>query len=203
MVFQVELTARSILVHWHIRMWSTINILERDWQLDSPITTTSPASSYWGINEQITYGTSGTTVLAETAGIVDTGADSLVVILRISIKSVHIPGTTLVLIASDAYSKYQSMTGASLDSTTGLLTLTATNFNNLQSLFFTISGVCVTNTFSHQYLERESITDNIRVHRQCSTVAPFTQHVHWGDFWKYLPNYWKHRDFLWVWIGLY
>ena len=40
-----------------------------------PITGTSPALFYWGINESITYGSAtGTTVLATTAGIVDTGA---------------------------------------------------------------------------------------------------------------------------------
>jgi hypothetical protein len=51
----------------------------------SPLTTTYPASYYWGINESITYGS--TTILAETAGIVDTG-------------------TTLILLASSAYFEY-------------------------------------------------------------------------------------------------
>ncbi|KAG2044376.1 aspartic peptidase domain-containing protein [Suillus americanus] len=37
----------------------------------TPITTTNPASTYWGINESITYGS--TTILSSTAGIVDTG----------------------------------------------------------------------------------------------------------------------------------
>jgi pepsin A len=44
-----------------------------------PITSTSPASAYWGIDQSISYGT--TSILSETAGIVDTG-------------------TTLILIAS-------------------------------------------------------------------------------------------------------
>ena len=44
-----------------------------------PLTTTSPASLYWGIDQSITYG--GSTILSSTAGIVDTG-------------------TTLILIAS-------------------------------------------------------------------------------------------------------
>lgn len=47
--------------------------------LRSPLTSTSPASEYWGIDQSITYGSE--TILASTAGIVDTG-------------------TTLVLIAS-------------------------------------------------------------------------------------------------------
>ena len=47
----------------------------------SPITSTSPASAYVGIDQSITYGSSGTTILSSTAGITDTG-------------------TTLVLLAS-------------------------------------------------------------------------------------------------------
>jgi hypothetical protein len=48
----------------------------------TPITTTSPASAYWGINQAIQYGSQ--TILSTTAGIVDTG-------------------TTLVLIASGVF----------------------------------------------------------------------------------------------------
>ncbi|KAI5119244.1 hypothetical protein M0805_008795 [Coniferiporia weirii] len=84
------------------------------------ITSTSPASLYWGIDESITYG-SGTTILSSTAGIVDTG-------------------TTLVLIASDAFSKYTSATGASEDETTGLLKISTANYASLESLFFKIGG---------------------------------------------------------------
>jgi len=85
----------------------------------TPITTTSPASEYWGINQTITYGTSGTSILDSTAGIVDTG-------------------TTLLMIASDAFQSYQQATGATLDQTTGLLKLSTADFDNLQSLFFQI-----------------------------------------------------------------
>ncbi|KAI0040822.1 acid protease [Auriscalpium vulgare] len=86
-----------------------------------PITSTSPASQYWGIDQSVSYGDS-TTILDSTAGIVDTG-------------------TTLVLIATDAFQAYQKATGAKLDQTTGLLTVTEAQFNNLQSLFFNIGGV--------------------------------------------------------------
>ena len=41
------------------------------------LTTTSPASSYWGINQSISYG--GTTILSETAGIVDTGTTLILI----------------------------------------------------------------------------------------------------------------------------
>lgn len=85
----------------------------------TPLTTTYPASYYWGINESITYGS--TTILAETAGIVDTG-------------------TTLILLASNAYANYQSATGATLDRTTGLLRITSTQYSALQNLNFNVGS---------------------------------------------------------------
>ncbi|KAG0695389.1 aspartic peptidase domain-containing protein, partial [Suillus ampliporus] len=85
----------------------------------TPLTTTYPASSYWGIDESITYGS--TTILSETAGIVDTG-------------------TTLILIASDAFANYQSATGATLDQITGLLAVTLTQYDALQNLNFNVGG---------------------------------------------------------------
>ncbi|KAI9430550.1 acid protease [Lactarius indigo] len=87
-----------------------------------PITSTSPASEYWGIDQAITYGSSGQSILKSTAGIVDTG-------------------TTLVLIATDAFQEYQRATGAIPDPATSLLTVTASQFDNLQSLFFHIGDV--------------------------------------------------------------
>ncbi|KAG0699371.1 acid protease [Suillus ampliporus] len=84
-----------------------------------PLTTTSPASYYWGIDQSIAYGRS--TILSDTAGIVDTG-------------------TTLILIASDAFSQYQTVTGATMDETTGLLTITSDQYAKLQTLTFRISG---------------------------------------------------------------
>ncbi|KAF9061456.1 acid protease [Rhodocollybia butyracea] len=85
-----------------------------------PITSTSPASQFWGIDQSVSYG-SDMTILNSTAGIVDTG-------------------TTLLMIATDAFQAYQQATGATLDQTTGLLKLTASEFDNLQSLFFQIGG---------------------------------------------------------------
>lgn len=85
-----------------------------------PITTTSPASNYWGIDQSVAYG--DTTILNTTAGIVDTG-------------------TTLLLLATDAFQAYQQATGGVEDQTTGLLTITQDQYNNLQSLFFNIGGV--------------------------------------------------------------
>ncbi|GBE77560.1 Polyporopepsin [Sparassis crispa] len=84
------------------------------------LTSTYPASYYWGIDESITYGTE--TILSSTAGIVDTG-------------------TTLILIASNAYSKYESATGGTADANTGLLRITSTQYSNLKTLDFNIGGV--------------------------------------------------------------
>ncbi|KAI0348262.1 aspartic peptidase A1 [Trametopsis cervina] len=86
----------------------------------APLTRTSPASEFWGIDQTIRYGAS-TSILSSTAGIVDTG-------------------TTLTLISSDAFTRYQRATGAVADRNTGLLRLTTAQFANLQSLFFTING---------------------------------------------------------------
>ncbi|KAF8626737.1 hypothetical protein AX17_006502 [Amanita inopinata Kibby_2008] len=85
----------------------------------APITFTSPASAYWGVDQFINYGS--TTILGTTAGIVDTG-------------------TTLVLIATDAFSSYVSLTGATSDAATGLYKVTSTQYSSLQSLFFGING---------------------------------------------------------------
>ncbi|KAG1822108.1 acid protease [Suillus variegatus] len=85
-----------------------------------PITSTSPASEYWGIDQSIRYG--DTPILDQTAGIVDTG-------------------TTLILIASDAFEKYQSATGGTLDEATGLLKISSGQYDQLSSLYFTIGGV--------------------------------------------------------------
>ncbi|KIJ45028.1 hypothetical protein M422DRAFT_251682 [Sphaerobolus stellatus SS14] len=86
-----------------------------------PITNTAPSNEFWGIQQSISYGT-GISILSTTAGIVDTG-------------------TTLLLIATNAFKAYQKATGAVPDTTTGLLRLTTAQFANLQSLFFIIGGI--------------------------------------------------------------
>lgn len=85
----------------------------------TPITNTHPASAYWGINQSIHYGP--TTILRSTAGIVDTG-------------------TTLILLATDAFNGYKSATGAVPDTTTGLLSITPAQFAKLQDLVFTTNS---------------------------------------------------------------
>ena len=99
-----------------------------------PITTTSPASNYWGIDQDLTYGDS-TSLLSGAAGIVDTG-------------------TTLLMIATDAFQKYQSATGATLDENTGLLRLSTADYDNLEDMTFTIGGVEYTFTANAQIWPR-------------------------------------------------
>lgn len=45
-----------------------------------------------------------------------------------------------MLLATDAFQKYQQATGAVTDDSTGLLRITADQFSNLQSLFFNTGG---------------------------------------------------------------
>ncbi|KAH9482175.1 Polyporopepsin [Psilocybe cubensis] len=86
----------------------------------TPITSISPASAYWGITQSLSYG--NLNILSPgTPGIVDTG-------------------TTLILIATDAFQKYTSATGATFDGATGLLTITLAQYKNLQNLIFHIEG---------------------------------------------------------------
>jgi len=104
-----------------------------------PLTTTSPANEFWGINQSIRYGAS-TTILASTAGIVDTG-------------------TTLILIATNGFNKYRTATGAVEDATTGLLKVTTAQFNALQSLFFVAAGATFELTANAQLFPRSLNTD--------------------------------------------
>ncbi|KAG2067516.1 acid protease [Suillus decipiens] len=83
----------------------------------TPITTTQPASSFWGIDGSITY--DSMTILSSTAGIFQTG-------------------TSFILIATDALAKYQSATGAVLDEKTGFLTVSSAQYSALKNLDFHI-----------------------------------------------------------------
>lgn len=109
----------------------------------SPITSTSPASGYVGIDQSVKYG--DTEILRTTAGIIDTG-------------------TTLLLLASgahrncivsfnfrvnlhpfaDAFSAYQTMTGATMDAKTKFLTISEEQYGSLKSMYFDIGGVSST-----------------------------------------------------------
>ncbi|KZT50985.1 acid protease [Calocera cornea HHB12733] len=99
----------------------------------TPITSTAPASQYWGIDQTISY--AGNQILS-SAGIVDTG-------------------TTLVLIASDAFQAYQqAIPGSSVDQNSGLLEIPASQVQNLQSLVFNIGGTNFEFTGTDQLLDQ-------------------------------------------------
>ena len=107
----------------------------------SPITSTSPASDYVGIDQSITYGSAGTTILASTAGITDTGTTLVLLASGTSSSYIDFPLTDEILnweTGTDALATYQQITGAVEDNNTGLLKLTADQFANLESLFFHI-----------------------------------------------------------------
>jgi hypothetical protein len=111
--------------------------------LNSPITSTSPANEFWGIDQSITYGT--TSILSTTAGIVDTGTTlTLIATGKLSTDLHSTPRANDRVI--DALSKYQRATGAVADSTTGLLRLTTAQFNALQNLNFKIGSTTFTLT---------------------------------------------------------
>ncbi|KAG2365616.1 aspartic peptidase A1 [Suillus spraguei] len=78
-----------------------------------------PASSYWGINQRITYGSTEISTL--TAGMVDCGC-------------------TFIWIASDAYDKYKTATGAHLNPWNRMLSITLEQYDALQPLNFHIGG---------------------------------------------------------------
>ncbi|KAL4073369.1 aspartic peptidase domain-containing protein [Scleroderma yunnanense] len=86
-----------------------------------PLTTTPPASFYWGIDQIVTYG-KGISILGNASGFVDTGA-------------------TFLFFIADAFNAYKEATGAYKDSTTGLLVITEAQYHALQSLFFHIGSV--------------------------------------------------------------
>ena len=84
-----------------------------------PITSASPANNYWGIDATFTYGSSDTSVLSTTAGIVD-----------------H--SSSFTLLASDAYSIFLKLTGAATDNATSLAVLDSCD--NLEPMVLNIGG---------------------------------------------------------------
>jgi hypothetical protein len=84
-----------------------------------PLTTKSPASAYWGVDQSLNYG--NTQILSGTSGIVDTG-------------------TTLIYLKTAAYKAYLSATGGAEDKATGLIKIPQDKLASLQSLFFNIGS---------------------------------------------------------------
>ncbi|KAG2143540.1 acid protease [Suillus bovinus] len=88
-----------------------------------PVTTTFPASAFWGINvTHATYGSATTVIPKSTAGIVDTG-------------------TTQIVLADDFFESYMNaIPGAKLNKTAGLMYIPETSVSKIQPLNFTIGG---------------------------------------------------------------
>jgi len=78
-----------------------------------------PSSDFWDIEQSITYGSKQ--ILPFTAGIVDTG-------------------TTLILLADDAFDRYRTATKAVMNESVGLLEITPAQFKKMKSLYFHING---------------------------------------------------------------
>jgi hypothetical protein len=120
-----------------------------------PITQTSPASKYWGIDQSVSYG-NNTTLLQTTAGIVDTG-------------------TTLLLLATDAFQAYQQATGATLDQW-GTLTLSQSGNHLIDGeqdhrlACNYAAAVRATSEHIFQYRRRY-----IRADTECPNLAPCAQ----------------------------
>ena len=55
----------------------------------------------------------------------------------------HLVGTTLLLIATDAFDRYRKCTGAVFDQDTQFLKITPAQYENLKSIFVHVAGVCV------------------------------------------------------------
>ncbi len=142
----------------------------------SPITSNSPSSDFWGIDQSIRYGRQ--TILSTTSGIVDTG-------------------TTLILIATDAYDAYASATGATADSTTGLLKITLSQYSNLESLFFEASGVRLSVPFSTSIFE--AFLEYLWTCSECPNLASCTQqHSGWHCRCYLSRCRWPWK---WIWSG--
>ena len=104
----------------------------------TPITSTSPASNYWGIDQSITYGS--TSILGTTAGIVDTGTTLIMIATGVSADHAHCNSITCSphLFHADAFQKYMAATGAVPDQNTGLLMITPDQYAALENLYFTV-----------------------------------------------------------------
>ncbi|KAG2063517.1 acid protease [Suillus decipiens] len=82
-----------------------------------PAVNTGHSQRFWGVNSRITY--DNRVILGSTDGIIDCG-------------------TTLIVLASDAYQEYRLATGAKYDSATNLLTMPEDKYGTLHNLDFHI-----------------------------------------------------------------
>ena len=128
----------------------------------TPITTTFPASQFWGIDQSISIG--GGTILDLTAGIVDTGTTLVLLATGACVPVLEVTLCTPPLGSShrllDAFDKYVAKTGGKIDEETGFLTITPSQFAALENLDFHIGGKTFSLTPNAQILPR-SLTSMI------------------------------------------
>ncbi|KAG2064030.1 acid protease [Suillus decipiens] len=106
----------------------------------APTVNTGHSQRFWGVNSRITY--DNRVILGSTDGIIDCG-------------------TTLIVLASDAYQEYRLATGAKYDSATNLLTMPEDKYGTLHNLDFHIGEQIYSLTPNAQIWPR-SLNTNIR-----------------------------------------
>ncbi|KAJ2960292.1 hypothetical protein NQZ79_g4322 [Umbelopsis isabellina] len=107
----------------------------------TPITSSSPANAYWGIDVSgISYGSKSVSS-GTLSGIVDTG-------------------TTLIYIQTAAYdSLYSNVAGYTVDSSTGLVKIPSSSYSSLQNVEFTIGGATFTLTPAEYILPQDQVAN--------------------------------------------
>jgi hypothetical protein len=102
-------------------------------------------------------------------------------------------GTTIVLLANDAFNVYQNATGATPDNTTGLLTISHTQYNQLHNLSFLVSDVIISTSgvdiFIHPSFFIFLKSGCIRSHTERSNLASNPQRCHRWCCWSNLFDY--------------
>ncbi|KAG2367201.1 hypothetical protein BDR07DRAFT_1448971 [Suillus spraguei] len=101
----------------------------------------SESSRYWGFEQKITYGQEEMEILDTTVGIIDSSS-------------------SLIAIATDAYERYKTVTGAVVDPRTGLLKITPEQYSALQPLNFHIGGRLFSLTPKAQIWPRSLLRSN-------------------------------------------
>lgn len=136
---------RGVLASFSVLCVAHLHLLHR-----RPITSTSPASQFFGISQSVRYGAS-TKLLTNAPGIFDTGT-TLVLLAT----GTHSPALfadlgflTPDMVYPDVLAAYINAVGAVFDPTTQLYRITPAQYTNLNSLFFTINGVCIFRPLFH------------------------------------------------------
>ena len=76
------------------------------------------------------------------------------------------PGTTLIVLATDAFNKYQEATGSTFDENVGLLSLPNSQYSTLKSLYFTAGGV-------GRFIDSQSLRTCLNIRLLCDFQMAF------------------------------